>query len=129
MNTLRKEFGMTAVGNTIVVCGGWSASDNASMSSCEQFLEGRWTALPAMPTSLAALAMITLHSRAYIFGGWNGRLTDMAWPYSHALNELHITNTVYMFEFKTQKWTNRTPMFVSICSHEAVPIGGGQLSN
>jgi hypothetical protein len=82
-----------------------------------------------MPTSLAALAMITLHSRAYIFGGRNGRLTDMAWPYSHALNELHITNNVYMLEFETQKWTSLTSMVVSTYSHEAVPIGGGQLSN
>src|ERR1700722_15592216 len=96
MNTSRNAFGMTVVMNTIVVCGGWSAIDNAAMSSCEQFRDGLWMTMPALPISVAGLEMITLNSRVYIFGGWNGRHNDVQFVYTHALNEVHITNNGYI---------------------------------
>jgi hypothetical protein len=69
MNIARYVHAATVVNDTILVCGGHNGS--TSLSSCEQYTPSthKWNMITPLPAPTANFVMITLHNRAYTFGG------------------------------------------------------------
>jgi hypothetical protein len=71
MNVARYYHAATVVGDTIIVCGGYSNS-SAHLSSCEQYTPStqQWNMIPRLSAQIALFVMATLNNRAYTFGNY-----------------------------------------------------------
>jgi hypothetical protein len=108
----RKDYGMTLLGNDVLVCGGWEIELDDGMSSCALYNASvnEWTAaatIPPLPVAMDKFPMITLLTRPYVFGG-----------YAAGANTV---NTVYTFT-TTNSWSTRAPMEQTVYSHTAVVL-------
>jgi hypothetical protein len=98
---------MTLLGSDVLVCGGYNGSHY--QSSCVQYFASitMWAAIiPPMPVAINHFPLITLRSRPYVFGGWNGS---------------SILNTVYTFN-TSNVWSALTPMEQPLGGHAAVAL-------
>jgi hypothetical protein len=104
----RYNYGMTLLGNDVLVCGGW---DGQYHSSCALYIVSlnEWAAatiIPPLPVAMNQFPMINLHTRPYVFGG---DASDV------------IVNTVYTFD-ASNAWATRTPMERAVYLHTALTL-------
>ncbi|CAM6002050.1 unnamed protein product [Sphagnum balticum] len=88
----------------VLMCGG------TNVSTCWLYVisVNTWTTFPSLPTNnIAYFPMLTLHTRPYVFGGYDDR---------------SLSNTVYTFESNT--WSTRTRMDTALYQHRAVVLDG-----
>jgi hypothetical protein len=111
MNHKRWFYGMSMLGNDVLVCGGWN---NTALSSCTLYTPGNdtWNTFPSLPVHLRQLAMLTLDSgfgggQPFVFGGRTNVGTSNV-------------NTVYTFE--DGAWRARAHMPHALFSHAAVQV-------
>ena len=70
----RRYHAITSIGQSLVTCGGWSASSQ-ELSSCEIMINGngQWTAMKPLPIKLAAHCMVEMDpSKIILLGGYDG---------------------------------------------------------
>jgi hypothetical protein len=107
---LRNWYGMTLLGNDVLVCGGEN-SQRAELSSCDLYNASinEWAAaatIQPLPVGMSVFPMITLHTRPYVFGGNGGNV---------------LLNTVYTFD-ASNVWATRTLMERAVYFHTAVAL-------
>ncbi|CAM6004277.1 unnamed protein product [Sphagnum balticum] len=106
----RENYGMTLIGNDVLVCGG--VSNTHLLSSCALYIASinAWAAdatIQPLPVAMDEFPMITLNTRPYVFGGDAGNYVSV--------------NTVYTFD-TFNEWDTRTPMQQAVRSHTAVAL-------
>jgi N-acetylneuraminic acid mutarotase len=103
----RGWYGMTLLGNDVLVCGGENEK-GYYVSSCALYnaSTNEWATIQQLPVAMSQFSMITLQTRPYVFGG-----TTIS----------SILNTVYTFD-TSKAWTTRTPMKQAVASHTAVAV-------
>jgi hypothetical protein len=106
----RGFYGMTLLGNDVLVCGGWD-SYGRKLSSCDLYNASikEWAAaatIQSLPVAVSDFPMITLLTRPYVFGGKTDR---------------GPVNTVYTFD-TSNAWTTRTSMEQALRLHTAAAL-------
>ena len=104
----RRLYGMTLLGNDVLVCGGYNGQ---LLSSCALYIApiNEWApaaTIQPLPVAMQSFPMITLHTRPYVFGGWTG---------SVEVNTVYTLNT-------SNAWATRTPMERAVSDHTAVAL-------
>ena len=104
----RQYYGMTLLGNDVLVCGG---SNTQYLSSCALYIVSlnEWAAaatIPPLPVAMSSFPMITLHTRPYVFGGQAGD---------------YRVNTVFTLDI-SNAWATRTSMKQAVSEHTAVAL-------
>jgi hypothetical protein len=102
----RYSYGMTLLGNDVLVCGG------LDLSSCALYNASinQWAAaatIQSLPVAMDAFPMITLHTRPYVFGGYR--------------RSSGVVNTVYTLD-TSNAWATRMPMKHAVAGHTAVAL-------
>ena len=72
----RYYHAITSIGQSLVTCGGWTASKQ-ELSSCEIMINGngQWTTMKPLPIKLAAHCMVEMDpSKIVSLGGYDGRV-------------------------------------------------------
>jgi hypothetical protein len=108
---LRGYFGMTLLGDDVLVCGG-NDQYYEFLSSCDLYNASinKWAApatIHPLPVVLYSFAMITLLTRPFVFGG--------------AATSGGVVNTVYTLD-TLNTWATRTPMERAVFALAAVAL-------
>ncbi|KAK6480566.1 kelch repeat and BTB domain-containing protein 12-like [Huso huso] len=104
----RELYALGTVHNTLYLLGGQMKLKNRFVvtNSVDKFsLErNQWRSSPPLPVPLACHAVVTLHSKLYVFGGWTPQ-TDHPDDEPDRLN-----NRMFQFDPGRDKWTECGPM-------------------
>jgi hypothetical protein len=123
-NTTRSSaYGMTLLGNDVLVCGGEDRY-YVDLSSCALYKASinKWAATSPLPVAMSRFPMITLHTRPYVFGGLTGGFRSVKQSISVLPIYFRTTvNTVYTFG-TSNAWAARTPMEQAVYGHTAVAL-------
>jgi len=106
----RYYHAITSIGQSLVTCGGWTASYQG-LSSCEILTNGngQWTTMKPLPTTLSTQCLIEKDSSTIVsLGGYD---------------ESGTLNKMYEYNMLSNQWTEtNTPMNQKRNGHECVKI-------
>ncbi len=110
--TARQEMPLTLFDGKIYVPGGFDGEGSGS-SLVEVFdpSSNTWSTIPNLPTPLNHLAMVGLNDKLYVIGGYLG-------------SSFVSHNNVYEYNFQTENWNLKSPMFTSRGAHVSVVYDG-----
>ena len=110
--TARQEMPLTLFNGKIYVPGGFN--EEASGSSLVEVFDpssNKWSSIPNLPTPLNHLTMVGLNDKLYVIGGYLG-------------SSFIAHNKVYEYNFQTEDWNLKSPMFTSRGAHVSVEYDG-----
>ena len=110
--TARQEMPLTLFEGKIYIPGGFNQGGSGS-SLVEVFnpSSNKWSSIPNLPTPLNHLTMVGLKDKLYVIGGYLG-------------SSFVAHDKVYEYNFQTEDWNLKSPMFTSRGAHVSVVYDG-----